>query len=197
MIYGKPSNHADSTDFNNSLLQYAYQSISECRIPTLVAGDFNQPLHELPAAQHLLSRGYQEAFALHTARTGQVLPPTCRNATRNDTCLIDPALVPLWQNSWTLHDAHLFTATLLCASSSACQPSCQPSQSGSCQGRGRNTSQTQFILPATSGDMPTTSWKLQTALKQWPTFPMRFRNGQRQLRTQLMQPYGSNILLIP
>ena len=108
VIYGKPSNHADRSEFIYSLVHYAYQRISECKVPTLVAGDFNQPVRELPAVQQLLSRGFQEAFALRQARAGEVLPPTCRNATRNDTCLIDPALVPMWQASWTLQDAHLF-----------------------------------------------------------------------------------------
>ena len=76
VIYGKPSNHVDSAEFNNSLLQYAYQQISKCRIPTLVAGDFNQPL--------------QHSWTLRDARLFDSHSPLC----------VLPALLPTlskWQ----------------------------------------------------------------------------------------------------
>ena len=109
-IYGKPSSHSDSRETNQHLLQAAYERVCQCRIPAIVAGDFNEPIHGLPAGQSLLAKGFQEAFSLHKHRTGQELPPTCRNATRNDTLLIDPALVPYWDRAWVLNDLQLFDA---------------------------------------------------------------------------------------
>ena len=71
---------------------------------------FNMPPRDLPAGQALASLGYQEVFELHQHVHGEVLPPTCKGATRHDTALLHPALVPLFLRAWVLQGQQLFDA---------------------------------------------------------------------------------------
>ena len=107
-LYGLPANHTGAMTYNNSLLQAAFDRACSCRIPCIIAGDFNCRPMSLPAGQAFASRGYHEAFQLHEDRTGQSLPPTCRGSTRHDTLLLHPVLVPFWIGAQVLAGRHLF-----------------------------------------------------------------------------------------
>ena len=91
-VYGFPSSYVDHRSRNQHLLELAIDRISLSRVPTLLGGDFNAAVQELPVWQQLLQLGYAELFQFYNARFGHQLPATCRGATRYDTLLLPPAL---------------------------------------------------------------------------------------------------------
>ena len=109
-LYGRPSCQAGSREANQELLQAAYEQVVTTRIPTIIAGDLNAPIESLPAGQSLLVRGFKEIFHLHQAVHNELLPPTCKGSTRNDTLLLDPVLVPFFDRAWVLDKQKLFDA---------------------------------------------------------------------------------------
>ena len=111
-VYGKPSCHSDARDVNQGLLHSAYERVACCRLPAIIAGDFNfnEPITDIPAGQAFLSKGFQEVFHMHHSCTQTWLPPTCKGSTQNDTMLIDPVLLPFWNKAWVMTDQHLFDA---------------------------------------------------------------------------------------
>ena len=94
-MYGFPSAYADHRQRNQSLLQMVLERIVHSQMPTLIGGDLNCMVQELPAWQALLHLGYVEYFEFHKARFNQVLPATCRGVTRHDTLLLPPCLQSL------------------------------------------------------------------------------------------------------
>ena len=109
-IYGYPNSHLDARQRNEDLLAQAADRATQNALPCIIAGDFNMPPCDLPAGQALASLGYQEVFELHQHVHGEVLPPTCKGATRHDTALLHPALVPLFLRAWVLRGQQLFDA---------------------------------------------------------------------------------------
>ena len=107
-VYGTPSCHPQSSDLNNFLLQSSLDRVRLSQIPTIVAGDWNCEVCNLPAWQGFQALGYAEAFSVAYSRQGTTLAPTCKNSTRNDTALLSPVLVELFQDAHVLVDSHLF-----------------------------------------------------------------------------------------
>ena len=90
-IYGFPSSTLAVKRQNDLLVSLAYQVAAESGLPFVIAGDFNTPVHELPIFSVISESGHVEIFSWYQSR-GVTLPPTCRGATRNDTCIIHRAL---------------------------------------------------------------------------------------------------------
>ncbi|OLP95288.1 hypothetical protein AK812_SmicGene22606 [Symbiodinium microadriaticum] len=109
-VYCWPLSHLDASERNEQLLSMALQRATSSPVPCIVAGDFNQPLQQLPSGQAFAALGYQDVFALHKGATGVDLPATCKGSTRNDTALLHPVLLPLWVSAWVLSDHQLFDA---------------------------------------------------------------------------------------
>ncbi|CAE7620120.1 unnamed protein product, partial [Symbiodinium sp. KB8] len=107
-VYGYPLSYPDARERTEELMsQVLVRATSTC-VPTIIAGDFNCPVLELPSGAQLHSLGYREIFELHERTTGTALPPTCKGATRHDTALLHPTLLPLWHSAWVLDKSHLF-----------------------------------------------------------------------------------------
>ena len=109
-VYCWPLSHLDAPERNEHLLSMALQRATSSAVPCIVAGDFNQPLQQLPSGQAFAALGYQDIFTLHRGTTGSDLPATCKGSTRNDTALLHPVLLPLWVSAWVLSDKQLFDA---------------------------------------------------------------------------------------
>ena len=91
-VYGFPSTYVEAKARNQQLLQMALDRIALSRVPTLIGGDMNMSVLDLPIWEQFSHLGYRELFEFYAARHGCLLPPTCRNATRNDTVLLPPIL---------------------------------------------------------------------------------------------------------
>ena len=92
-IYGFPDNHTyHGTKFTDLLMTHVYNIVTEVKLPFIIGGDFNTPPHHLPCFEAFRNIGTKEVFSLMQDRFGIDLPPTCKNATRNDTCLMHPIL---------------------------------------------------------------------------------------------------------
>ncbi|CAE7241088.1 unnamed protein product [Symbiodinium sp. CCMP2456] len=109
-VYGFPRSYTDARQLTQDLLATAAERASQNAIPCIIAGDFNVAPLDLPAGAALASMGYQEVFSLHHNMHGEQLPATCKGATRYDTALLHPALVPLFRKAWVLSDRQLFDA---------------------------------------------------------------------------------------
>ena len=109
-LYGRPSCQVGSREANQELLHAAYEQTVTTKMPTIIAGDLNTPVDSLPAGQALLARGFKEAFHLHHYKHKEILPPTCKGSTRNDTLLLDPILLPYFERAWVLGEEKLFDA---------------------------------------------------------------------------------------
>ena len=107
-IYGWPLSHLDAAERNEHLLSLALAQVTQNAVPSIIAGDFNQPPLQLPSGQALAQLGYKDVFDLHYGVTGSLLPPTCKGSTRHDTALLHPSLLPLWISAWVLKDSCLF-----------------------------------------------------------------------------------------
>ena len=117
--YGFPSSHVEAKSRNDCLLRMILDRVALSRVPTLIGGDANTRVQDLPAWEHFRYLGYQEYFELHAHRFGEELPPTCRRATRHDTLLIPPLLqgmlvsgrVDVTSKSFDCHDPLLVQFT--------------------------------------------------------------------------------------
>lgn len=79
---------------SDSLLADIYMHCALSNMPFIVAADFNHPVREFPAYRAFQAVRCQEAFHFAQQRFNKDLPPTCRNATKNDSFIIHEALVP-------------------------------------------------------------------------------------------------------
>ena len=104
-LYGIPRDRGDGLSRTNALVEIAVARAQSSAAPCLLCGDFNHPIHSLSACAPLLEAGYREAHSYFEVRTGEHLPATCRDSTSNDTMLIHPALLPLWDTAW-VHKGH-------------------------------------------------------------------------------------------
>ena len=107
-VYGFPRNRSGYLEQNQLLLNMALQRVQVSGVPTVIGGDFNRDITELPAWDSLRALGYVEAFQFAADRLAKILPATCRNSTKHDTVLLPPFLQPLLQRADVLVDAHLF-----------------------------------------------------------------------------------------
>ena len=107
-VYGVPSSHRDAAELNTLLLETVLRRASQNKIPTLVLGDMNVDVTSLPVWHRFVQLGFSEAFQVATARFGVELPPTCKNATRYDTALMQPPLVDMLVQAQVLTASHIF-----------------------------------------------------------------------------------------
>ena len=98
-VYGFPSTYVEAGARNQQLLQMVLDQISQSRVPTIVGGDMNMSVLDLPIWEQFRHLGYRELFELYATRYGKVLPPTCRGSTRHDTVLLPPFLRALLQHA--------------------------------------------------------------------------------------------------
>lgn len=75
---------------NDLLLASIIPLICSTGLPFVVCGDFNEPVHKLPAYRFFKDMGAVEAFQWHKTQTGRDLPPTCAGSTRNDSDFMRP-----------------------------------------------------------------------------------------------------------
>ena len=124
VIYGYPSCHQQSRKRTNELLSVALELMAGVNMPTIIMGDFNWPLHQLPSASYLFSQGFENLADIYSSHYGEDMPYTCREVTRNDQILLSSHLSPLVrfarvdkQKQFHDHDPVIFQLEL---------PLCQP-----------------------------------------------------------------------
>ena len=104
VFYGITGYTPESRRANDYLLASAFQLLTETRLPTIIAGDFNIRPEALPCWTLYRDMGYVDAFELFEKRWGFQLPPTCNQKTRHDTILIPRILQPLVKNIQVLEN---------------------------------------------------------------------------------------------
>ena len=128
---------------NQELMVHALRRVSLSRVPTVIAGDLNCRVQDLPAWEHFRFLGYQELFEFYQERHGRSLPPTCKNSSRHDTFLLPPAVQHMFQSAQVCqrkfldsHDPLLVGGSSRCSSNVSlwssrshlllrvCRPSC-------------------------------------------------------------------------
>ena len=107
-LYGYPSTYVEAKARNDQLLRMALERISQSQVPTLVGGDLNMSVLQLPVWSHFEYLGYQEFFQFYAGRFGEELPPTCRQSTKNDTILIPPILQGMVHHACVDSESHSF-----------------------------------------------------------------------------------------
>ena len=109
-LYGFPSNHPDAQDQNQHILSLTLQRVMSLGLPTVVAGDFNTRVVDLPVWEQFQHCGFHELHQSFPARFGKSLPNTCCGATAHDSMLLSQSLFPLLQHVWVDTEGHLFSA---------------------------------------------------------------------------------------
>eukprot|EP00438_Fugacium_kawagutii_P024143 Skav222779 [mRNA] locus=scaffold600:465899:470917:+ [translate_table: standard] len=92
-VYGYTTSHPEARQKTNDLIHEATRIATLVGIPSIIAGDFNHPMHQLPAITVLQSLGYKSTLQLHQTLHQQEMPMTCRNATCNDQIFVHPDLI--------------------------------------------------------------------------------------------------------
>ena len=105
-VYGVTGNSPGSKRANDYLLASAFDIMTTCRLPCLIAGDFNIRPDILPCWHLYQSMGFKDAFQFYEDKWGQQLPPTCNNKTRNDTIIMSPLFQTLVQDIQVLKNCH-------------------------------------------------------------------------------------------
>lgn len=95
VLYGYPSCHQQSRQKTNEILKAALDVMAGVNLPTVIMGDFNWQLHQLPIAQFLLSQGFSNLADIYRDTNGEEMPFTCREVTRNDQILVSSHLSPM------------------------------------------------------------------------------------------------------
>ena len=108
VVYGFPANYQDAGGRNAALLQEVLRRLLACPVPAIIGGDFNTDVTMLPEFAMFQQLGFVEAFQYWQTRTGCLLPPTCKQATRNDTLLLSGSLLPYVQGMRVADDLHYF-----------------------------------------------------------------------------------------
>eukprot|EP00435_Cladocopium_sp_Y103_P066489 s149_g28.t1 len=94
-VYGFATRHQHGVRMNDMFLASVFDVVQQVNMPFIVAGDFNDPPHQLPAFSMFRELGAIEAFSWYKSSRGVDLPATCLGSTRNDTAIFHPQLVPL------------------------------------------------------------------------------------------------------
>eukprot|EP00438_Fugacium_kawagutii_P016345 Skav208943 [mRNA] locus=scaffold1880:173413:178702:+ [translate_table: standard] len=82
----------ENARLNDLLLANAAQIALASGMPYVIGGDFNCRVVDLPSYRVLAREGAHEAFSFAQSKFGLDLPPTCKNATRHDSCILHPFL---------------------------------------------------------------------------------------------------------
>ena len=129
VVYGFPANYQDAGGRNAALLQEVLRRIVACPVPAIVGGDFNTDVTALPEFGLFRQLGFVEAFRYWQLQTGQLLPPTCKQATRHDTLLLPGTFLPYVRDMRVASDLHYFDshAPFLAEFSLPVAPPCQQS----------------------------------------------------------------------
>ena len=85
---------AEARIVNNQLLQDILQHVLSTDLPFVIAGDFNMDIQKLDAWPFFSHMGCCEMFEFHRRAFGSELPPTCKGATRFDSMILHPTLLP-------------------------------------------------------------------------------------------------------
>jgi len=91
-IYGFATRYQHGTRMNDVFLAALFDLVQQVDIPFIIAGDFNDPPHQLPAFSLFREVGAIAAFSYFKSTKGIDLPATCLGSTRNDAVIW---LVPL------------------------------------------------------------------------------------------------------
>eukprot|EP00435_Cladocopium_sp_Y103_P057297 s916_g19.t1 len=97
-IYGFATRYQQGVRMNDMFLASIFDLVQQVNMPFIVAGDFNDPPHQLPSFSLFRELGAVEAFSFFKAKWGYDLPATCQGSTRNDTAIFHPSLVPFIVN---------------------------------------------------------------------------------------------------
>ncbi|CAE7774452.1 unnamed protein product, partial [Symbiodinium sp. CCMP2456] len=107
-VYGFPANRAEAALRNDELFRWALQVATRDHLPAIIGGDFNCCIQSLPVWDEYRALGFRETFEFWEARTGTVLPPTCRAATRHDTVVLPPIFQQMLCKAAVSTHLHLF-----------------------------------------------------------------------------------------
>lgn len=92
--YFQTGKSAEARIVNNQLLQDIFFHIMPIDLPFIIAGDFNTDVRKLDVFSSFRHMGCQEMFEFHRMTFGFELPPTCKGATRFDSMITHPFLLP-------------------------------------------------------------------------------------------------------
>lgn len=104
-IYGFANRYREGKRPNDLLLASVIPVINDVGLPFVICGDFNEPLHKLPAYQYFRDLGAVEAFQWYFSKNGVQLPPTCGGSTRNDSAIFHP-VIACWIESMKVPSEH-------------------------------------------------------------------------------------------
>ena len=90
VLYGLARSNVGAQEFNDSLLAAAAQRVQQVNLPSIIMGDFNSDVFQMPAASSLARRGFLHLQQLHLHMYGVSMPPTCKEATNPDTAFLSP-----------------------------------------------------------------------------------------------------------
>ena len=96
-IYGFATRYQHGVRMNDVFLAAVFDLVQQVDLPFIIAGDFNDPPHTLPAFLLFAEIGAVEAFSYYKSSRDVDLPTTCLGSTRNDTCIFHPWFVHILQ----------------------------------------------------------------------------------------------------
>ena len=99
-LYGFPASKRNARNRTNELIKHAIQLSEMNTFPAIFCGDFNHHPDDLTALQPLWDRGYRTAEQIHFQLTGDAIPPTYRDSTRNDVAIFAPEIVHMVTKVW-------------------------------------------------------------------------------------------------
>ena len=103
-VYGFATRYQHGVRMNDVFLAALFDLVQRIDIPFIIAGDFNDPPHALPAFSLFSEIGAVEAFSYYKSSRSIDLPATCLGSTRNDTCIFHPWFVPFISQMHVDHD---------------------------------------------------------------------------------------------
>ena len=108
VLYGWPANHTAAAAKNEALLAMIWPLIATSPLPTIIGGDLNTDVTNLPSWANFEAMGYVELFQHMHSKYGQQLPATCRGSTRHDTVLLPTVFKDLLHTATVDTACHLF-----------------------------------------------------------------------------------------
>ena len=110
VLYCKPLNHSDPRDFNNHLMQMGVQQTRLVKLPVIIMGDLNMPVHEFAAWPLLQSEGFDYLQSMYQKKYQQPMPCSCMEVTNHpDTAIFSQSLLPLLDSIQVLDGSWLAT----------------------------------------------------------------------------------------
>lgn len=98
-VYGVPENNsAQNRKTNDLLLAHILQLVAQVKLPFLIGGDFNSVISTLPLFSEFQAMGAVDIISYTEQTLQKSIGFTCRGATKNDTCIVHPSILPLVRN---------------------------------------------------------------------------------------------------